>query len=370
MSLHIVQLANFYTETSGGLRTAVDTLRAGYVDAGHRATLIIPGADDGVTGGEHGTVVTVAAPVIPGSGGYRMITRMSAVRELLEEFQPDRVEISDKATLLDAARWARPRGIPSVLFSHERLDAMLAYRLPRFLPSRGALRRYNKWIANQVDVIVGASSYALREFTSLGVANVELIPLGVDLETFRPPDVRRADDGRLRLVYAGRMSSEKRPDLLVAAADRLARRGVDFQLNMVGDGPLLRDLEKEAAGLPVAFLGHMSDRSALSGVLGQADIALLPSPAETFGLAALEAMACGTPVIVSRGRGAAGLISTDSGLGVRPSGLAIADGIQEIAAIPRVIRESAARRRAELFNWQRTIDSMLGLHEGVREMVA
>ena len=70
---------------------------------------------------------------------------------------------------------------------------------------------------------------------------------------------------------------------------------------VAGDGPLRPRLERRAAraGLPVTFAGFLSGRADLAALLASADVALAPGPAETFGLAALEALACGTPVVVS-----------------------------------------------------------------------
>ncbi len=70
-------------------------------------------------------------------------------------------------------------------------------------------------------------------------------------------------------------------------------------LVMVGDGPRRTALQRRAAGLPVTFTGFLPDRRALAAVLASADVVLAPGPVETFGLAGLEALACGTPVVVN-----------------------------------------------------------------------
>ena len=73
------------------------------------------------------------------------------------------------------------------------------------------------------------------------------------------------------------------------------------RLVVAGDGPLRGRLERRAAreGLPVTFAGFLPDRADLAALLASADVAIAPGPAETFGLAGLEALACGTPVVVS-----------------------------------------------------------------------
>lgn len=122
--LRIAQLANFVGPTSGGMRTAIEHVGQGYVEAGAERIVITPGEKDVVVETELGTVVRVKAPKV--SGGYRLITNPWTVIDILKKFGPTTVEISDKSTLLPVARWARRNDIGTVLFSHERLDAMLA----------------------------------------------------------------------------------------------------------------------------------------------------------------------------------------------------------------------------------------------------
>ena len=69
---------------------------------------------------------------------------------------------------------------------------------------------------------------------------------------------------------------------------------------VVGDGPAGAALRRRAQGLPVTFTGHLANRRRMSHLLAAADVALATCPCESFGLAALEALACGTPVVASR----------------------------------------------------------------------
>jgi len=67
---------------------------------------------------------------------------------------------------------------------------------------------------------------------------------------------------------------------------------------VVGDGPLRGQLEALAMGLPVMFVGHLENRAWVATILAGARAIIAPCGTETFGLAVLEAMACGTPAIV------------------------------------------------------------------------
>lgn len=130
--MHVVQLANFYTPTSGGLRTVLQQLGSEYVERGHQVTRIVPGRSDSAPDGEPDPsgvrTIEIASPLLKGSGGYRLIRRRSRVADLLERLAPDVIELSDKTTLVGATEAARARGTRVVLVSHERIDAILRPR--------------------------------------------------------------------------------------------------------------------------------------------------------------------------------------------------------------------------------------------------
>ena len=364
--MHIVQLANFYGPATGGLRTAVDALGRGYAAAGLERTLIVPGPRWSVDEGVDGTRYTVAARGVPGGAPYRVITDLGAVRALLDELQPDRLEISDKLTLHRLTGWAKDRDVPSVLISHERLDAVLSPRLPRGLPLRRAVEQWNRRLAAAFDAVVCASTFAAAEFERVGATNIVHAPLGVDLSLFHP-DARGgrpttgADD--LHLVCVGRLSREKRPDVAVAALRHLLDAGVAARLTLVGDGPSRPRLVEAADGLPVTFTGHLRERVGVAVLLAQADVALAPGPHETFGLSALEALACGTPVVVADTGASAELLGrAPVGIATTCDGRAFAAAARALAVPPVETRRAAARRRAERYPWSRTVAALLDLH--------
>lgn len=377
--MRIVQLANMYHGRSGGLRTVVDTLGRGYAAAGHDRFLIIPGTRPSVVRGEHGTVITVSGT--PVSAGYRMILRPDRVLRMLAELAPDSIEVSDKATLAAAAGpWARARGVQAVLFSHERLDAMVAYRagvhgLPRGLQK--AVAHWTRRIVAGFDHVVTTSAFGERELAAAGARGIRRVPLGVDLELFHPcprtltTGPSTAPISPLRLVYSGRLSKEKSPQLAVEALRVLRQWGVDAALEVYGGGPLLASLRRRGAGLPVAFHGHLADRSSLAARLSRADLVLAPAASETFGLSVLEAMACGVAVITAAGSGAAELVSPGPGAAAPGAGLAaeatprgVAAGILELLRHPEPVRAAAARARASQYPWSAVVGRMLAIHSG------
>lgn len=379
--MRIVQLANAYSPTSGGLRTVVDALGKGYAAAGHERILVIPGRRYSRVHSDAGLVVTF--PGVPVSGGYRMIPRFSPVRELLEGLKPDSVEVSDKATLAAAGPWARTRGISAILISHERLDAAAAARFPHawrvgHRALRPALHRRSRNLAARFDAIVAASNFAGREFDGTD-ALVRAIPLGVDLETFRPRPVLRlvrpgaeahpasgsGPERPWRLAYSGRLSVEKNPIAAITAVKALTSAAVPVHLDVYGTGSRRPHLERAASNLPVTFHGHLASRAALAARIAEADVVIAPGPAETFGLTVLEALACGTPVVAADTGGAGELLAPGAGLTTSPNGPALARAVARVLEWPELERRSAARARAEQFPWSATIAAMLELHSSL-----
>ncbi|AXN44574.1 GDP-mannose-dependent alpha-(1-6)-phosphatidylinositol dimannoside mannosyltransferase [Mycobacterium marinum] len=362
--MRVVQVANFYGPRSGGLRTAVDRLGAEYCASGHEVFLIVPGAHAGRRRLDTGVVrISVPARLIPLTGGYRAVMP-GRVRELLGALDPDAVEVSDRLTLRSLGCWGRECGITTVMISHERLDRLVG----QVLPHRAAQRLAdfaNRRTAANYDTVVCTTAFAREEFDRIGATNTLTVPLGVDLQTFHPrrrcPLVRQrfATPRQLLLIHCGRLSVEKHVDRSIGALAALCDAGVDARLVIVGEGPLRARLQRQAAGLPVDFTGFVTQRDNVAQLLASADIALAPGPHETFGLAALESLACGTPAVVSRTSALSEIITTDSGASADNDPAAIAAAVRTIVGWPERQRRSSARRRAEMFTWQVAAAGML-----------
>ncbi|MEW2142396.1 glycosyltransferase [Micromonospora vinacea] len=365
--LRIVRLANFVTERSGGLRTALRHLGAGYRAAGHDPVLVIPGRRAADATYPWGRVVTVPGPRLPGTGGYRLLTGRRRLARLLTDLAPDRLEVSDRSSLRWTGRWVRAHGVPSVMVSHESLTGLLGqWGVPGPL-RRPAADRLNRATSRAYDRIVCTTRWAAEEFDRIGAGNVDLVPLGVDLDTFAPhradPRVREryADATELLLVHCARLSPEKRPELAVQTLAELRPAGVPAVLVMAGDGPLRGVLARRAAGLPVTFTGFLPDRAAVAALLASADVVLAPGPVETFGLAGLEALACGTPVVVNAASALPEVVG-EAGLAAYGSGVSMAAAVSRLAARPEAQRRRAARARAEEFGWPAAVAGFLGVH--------
>src|SRR5271169_2218579 len=362
--MRVVQVANFYGPRSGGLRTAVDRLGAEYCATGHEVFLIVPGPGAERTQLPTGVVrITLPARLIPFTDGYRAVMP-GPVKALLAARKPSALEVSDRLPLRSLGRWGRAYGATTVMISHERLDRLVG----QILPLRAAQKFAdfaNTRTAADYDTVVCTTSFAREEFDRIGATNTVTVPLGVDLQTFHPRRhsalvrQRWATPKQILLVHCGRLSVEKRADRSIDAVAALCDAGIEARLVVVGDGPLRARLQRQAARLPVDFTGFISDRQSVAELLASADVALAPGPHETFGLAALESLACGTPAVVSRTSALGEIITADSGALADNDPAAIAEAVSAVVSRPEEHRRACARRRAEMFTWQRAAIGML-----------
>jgi alpha-1,6-mannosyltransferase len=362
--MRVVQVANFYGPRSGGLRTAVDRLGAEYCAAGHEVFLIVPGRRTAHTRLSTGVVrITVPARLIPFTGGYRAVLP-APVRALLVALEPDTLEVSDRLTLRSLGRWGREHAATTVMISHERLDRLAGQVLPRRSAQRFADFANRRTAANY-DTVVCTTGFAREEFDRIGATNTVTIPLGVDLETFHPcrrsalVRQRWAAPTQILLVHCGRLSVEKRVDRSIDAVAALSGAGFEVRLVIVGDGPLRAKLQRQADRLPIDFTGFISDRRTVAELLASADVALAPGPHETFGLAALESLAWGTPAVVSRTSALGEIITAECGALADNDPTAIARAVSAVVNLPEDHRRDSARRRAEMFTWRRAAVDML-----------
>ncbi|MDX3643715.1 glycosyltransferase [Streptomyces sp. MB09-02B] len=366
--LRIVRLANFVAPSSGGLRTALRELGRGYEAAGHEAVLVVPGERYTDRATEQGRVITLPGPLLPGTGGYRVLMDKRRVAGLLESLAPDRLEVSDRTTLRWTGKWARRARVRAVMVSHETADGVLrTWGLSEGM-ARRASDALNVRTAHTYARVVCTTEFAEREFVRIGARNVVRAPLGVDLVGRHPAlrdqglRGRHARVDEVLLVMCSRLSVEKRPGTALDALEALLRRGQRAVLVVAGDGPLRGRLEQRAKGLPVTFLGHVGDRETLGALQASADVALAPGPAETFGLAALEAMACGTPVVASSSSALPEVIGS-AGATAADNGKSFADAVELLLERPETERREAARARAECFGWRTAVDAFLTAHD-------
>ncbi len=228
-----------------------------------------------------------------------------------------------------------------------------------------ALLRMTKFTIESSDRVTAVSE-ALREATvgGLGVRKaISVIPNFVDPDVFAPRRNRPpllAPPGARVLMHASNFRPVKNVDMVVRIFAAVHER-MDARLVMVGDGPEKPRAEELARNLGVdkhvLFVGN---QEVMEELLPLADLFLLPSSTESFGLVALEAMAAGVPVVASRVGGLPELIEHGvSGLLEDPADLAAhvraAIRLLENDALHRRIARTARRRAVECFHVDRIV---------------
>ena len=377
--MRIVHVANFYGPSSGGIKTTLHELGRGYLKYGHEFIYIVPGPRYIKEQTPFGLKITLPSFTLPASGGYQIIRSNKQLLNLLEFLNPDRIEVSDRFTLLKVGRWAKQHKVASLVFSHETLNGLVKKYAP-LVPV--ALRNkfvnwHNRKLAASFDTVIATTEFAAAEFVRIKTTNLRKVALGVDLQGFKPEN----RDHKLRkellkgadylLVHCGRMSPEKEPARSVQAVSELVKAGVNVRLIIVGGGPLWNKIRKQSLGLPIEMLGYVASREKVAGYLAAADIAIAPGPLETFCLSALESLASGTPVVASKSSAVGEILNINS---IRPAGAVASDNGAEFAiAIKQLLNKGrlrkVAREQAEKFSWANTVDAMLDVHGAKQPMV-
>jgi alpha-1,6-mannosyltransferase len=302
--------------------------------------------------------------------------RNGAVRSVLAEHRPDLIECQDAYNLPWAAIGHARR--------HPRTALVAAYCTD--FPTVYVERPFGRWLGRPVGAAASKLCYSYcsrlyRQFDAvyamsenggaaklraLGVPDVDVVPLGVELGQFSPekrdPALRRKlglSDGQPLLTYVGRMDFEKRPHVVVEAFRRLPQ-SLGAALLLIGDGPQREQftaLEAERIFAP----GYCRDRDDLAAWLASADIYVSAMADETFGISIIEAQASGLPVVgvaagamvdrVPRGLGLVGEVDDAA---------VMASNIVSLLQGDMAMMSERARTHALQFSWDQSMERLFG----------
>lgn len=322
--MHIVDVAEFYAPTGGGVRTYIDAKIARAAATGARITVIAPGPCDHVEQRDGGRIITVRSPTIPIDRRYHLFGRATPVHQMLDLLAPDVVEASSPFRAASiVANWQGPVAARAAkaLFMHA--DPVAAHPQlwlsPAVSPAMvdrvfGWFWRYLKRTADRFDAVVAGSRWFAARLRDQAGILAEIVPLGVDLDLFHPgrrdPALRArllaglgiGPQGKL-LVGVGRHHPEKQWPMLFSAVGALASDGVGMV--QIGEGFSGRSVARAAARAGnVGLLGRIDDRAHLAAMLASSDIFVHGSSAETFGLVVSEGLAAGLPLVLPSTGGA------------------------------------------------------------------
>lgn len=289
------------------------------------------------------------------------------IRAELERFRPETVVVygTNQATYWLTFGWCMRRGVPFYLRSdsNARLDhsTRIASRVRR---------RMLRWLVPRCAGFLCVGSANRDYWRGHGAREDQLfhVPYAVDNERIGAiaDSVRVPFSGSTRLLYVGRLVPAKGLDTFLAAFDAWARQA-DVRLTIVGDGPereRLQALQGPQARDRTRWVGRLpNDR--VSRCYGDADVLVLPSRREPWGLVVNEAMAAGLPVLAGADVGAAIDLVQDGRTGWRVDAPVIADWIRGLercladrdrhAAMGRAARELVRRDWSQ----EREVDGFL-----------
>lgn len=368
----------------GGPPVKVRALAEGLVRRGHRVTVLTADWGLGGRGGgertacglrreENGVEAVYLAPRLPAWLRYRSLTpfpdAVRFCRARLREF--DAVHLYGLYDLLGprVAAACRDVGVPYAL---EPIGMYVPIVRSLWL-KRAYHALFGRRMISTARVVIATSEQEAAELAAAGVepARIRLRRNGVEPPpAFPPRGSFRAQHGippEAKLVlFLGRLVSKKSPELLLRAFARLAR-GAETEPRLVFAGPdegrMMKRLEGEARlmgiGGCVLFAGPLFDKAKWAAYR-DADVFVLPSQNENFGNTAAEAVAAGTPVIVTETCGIAALLAEGAGVVVPHEEAALSD------ALERVLSDVAFRERLRAAG--AALLPRLGWEEPVREM--
>lgn len=250
------------------------------------------------------------------------------------------------------------------------LSGVLKWGDRRVLQGADAILVHSRFILNQVEALLRGKA-----------RRAHVIPAGVDLETFRPPE--RKEDLRDKLgIAAGvpllftvrRLVERMGIEDLIDACVLLTERNVPFQLVVGGEGPLREKLEERASNSSaknrIRFLGRIPE-DALPDWYGAGDLFVLPTRSlEGFGMVTLEALSCGVPVAATAvGATPEILEDLDGNLLMEGAGAqAMADHLARLLADPDGLKSLGRKARSlveERYTWRRAAERTLQVYESI-----
>ena len=280
-------------------------------------------------------------------------------------------------------RLSRSLGIPHVVTFHTlgliKMQSRAGETEP---PERLASEREAMLTAGRIIAFSGHERDAMTRLYGADPARVTLAPCGVDLTKFRPLNQQEARkrlglNGEKVLLYVGRVEPLKGLDLLVETAAQMEAGEENVRMIVVGGGPgepetvRVRRLaeERRVDGL-IDFVGRVPHDD-LPLYYNAADVCVVPSYYESFGLVALESMACGTPVVATRVGGLPTIVHHGHTGYLKPWRCpeAFANSVEMIISSSG-LQESmgaAARRRAELMGWSNVASLISGEYRALTD---
>lgn len=376
----VLDITEFFGETTGGIRTYL-LEKAKYVEARNdlRHVLVVPGPADSIAGSDGVRAYRLRGQPVPTQHPYRFMAGLRASERIFAHERPNVIEVGSTGLVPWIVRRAsRGMNIPVVAFFHSDFPNIIAPHHKTGLAwkaAREAAYVYLRALDRLFAATLVASDFSASELRRVGVNNTIRVPMGVDLERFHPrrrayaADTRRNSslpEGPLA-AYVGRFAREKDLHVLVDAWTAVERE-TDATLFMIGDGPLRAELQARSKAKRIRWVPFEKNRESLADLVAALDFYIAPGPVETFGLAAVEALASGVPVL-SCDRGAVSEHVRKSGAGrlfVTGSSASLAEEVSSMIREDLPALGAKGRQHAEReHSWTGTFDRLFKVYADI-----
>ena len=233
------------------------------------------------------------------------------------------------------------------------------------------LTTINKICNWKIDGVIGVSPLVLDYFKNYKKLK-EIIPNGINLETFNPsvPEIKKFKDGKLNILFIGRIEKRKGLIYLLKAYKKLEKRHSNLRLIIVGKGPLENKCKtyiKKNKLKNIVFEGEIT--KGVASYYKTADIYVSPAIfGESFGIVLLEAMACGTPLVAFSNQGYKDVLKgkfSERFLAKNKDHLDLAKKIEELIENPSLRKEAGEKGLKEVqeYSWTKIADQVLSFYQ-------
>jgi glycosyltransferase involved in cell wall biosynthesis len=347
------------------LRSTIDEL----LKVGDEMLVIAPSYGEGPAYYHDVPIHRVAGVPFPPYPQIMLAPSNPRVGRALKKFEPDLIHAVNPFVLGSGAPFYSHRmGLPLVASYHTNVTTYARFY------GLGIGERAGRWwtrtLHNRAHVNLCTSETTRKYLSENGVQRLHVWPQGVDTARFHPK--KRSAEWRLKLsgghpespvlLYVGRLGREKN----IGSLKAVLRAMPGVRLALVGDGPARGELEEEFAGMPAVFSGTRRGAE-LTAAYASADALVFPSTTETLGLAMLEALSSGLPVVAARAGAAHEVVEEGvNGLLYEP-----ADCDSLVETVRRVLEDGELRARlgegaratAETRDWEAATRALRGYYE-------
>ncbi len=214
-------------------------------------------------------------------------------KKQLDAFRPDVIHIMSEGPIsLLASKYAKEKKIPFV--ASYTIDLHNYYKHYPFDLSKRVYYKYVKAIHKSAYLNLVSSNYCIEQLESLGIDNNVKWSGGIDTKLYHPKKQKSLPETK-RLLYVGKIDKDRNIETLIDIARKLSDDGYDFIFEIVGDGPMLCELEKQNV-TNINWIKPIKGNE-LARKYRESDVFIFASEHAAYANAILEAMACGVPVI-------------------------------------------------------------------------